>query len=42
MPGRRVVIKLEERHIQAATKLGDGNLSEGIRKAIDGKAAGGR
>jgi hypothetical protein len=32
--GRRVVIKLEERHIDKAAALGKGNVAAGIRKAL--------
>jgi hypothetical protein len=35
MPGRRVVVKLEERQIKAAEKLGCGNVAAGIRKALE-------
>jgi hypothetical protein len=35
MPGRRVVVKLEERQIKAAEKLGSGNVAAGIRKALE-------
>lgn len=34
IPGRRVVIKLEERHIKRAMELGDSVIAEGIRKAL--------
>jgi len=34
MPGRRVVIKLEEEQIKRAAKLGGGNVAAGIRKAL--------
>lgn len=34
MPGRRVVIKLEEEQIKRASKLGGGNVAEGIRRAL--------
>jgi hypothetical protein len=34
LPGRRVVVKLEERQIKAAEKLGGGNIAAGIRKAL--------
>lgn len=39
MEGRRVIIKLEERHIERARKLGGGgplSMSAGIRKALGG------
>jgi hypothetical protein len=32
--GRRVVVNLEEEHIKRARKMGGGNLSAGIRKAL--------
>jgi hypothetical protein len=35
MPGRRVVVKLQERQIRAAEKLGCGNVAAGIRKALE-------
>lgn len=35
LPGRRVVIKLEERHIKRAAELGDKNIAAGIRKALE-------
>jgi hypothetical protein len=38
MPGRRVVVKLQEKHIAKAIKLGGGGetaMSEGIRKALE-------
>jgi hypothetical protein len=35
MPGRRVVVKLQERQIKAAEKLGCGNVAAGIRKALE-------
>jgi len=31
---RRVLVTLDEESVERATKLGDGNLSAGIRKAI--------
>jgi hypothetical protein len=34
LPGRRVIVKLEERQIKAAEKLGAGNIAAGIRKAL--------
>lgn len=34
LPGRRVVIKLEEEQIKRAEKLGGGNVAAGIRKAL--------
>lgn len=34
IPGRRVVIKLEERHIKRAAELGNGNVAAGIRSAL--------
>lgn len=34
IPGRRVVIKLEEEQIKRAEKLGGGNVAAGIRKAL--------
>ena len=34
LPGRRVVVKLEERHIDKAAALGKGNVAAGIRKAL--------
>lgn len=36
IPGRFVVVKLEERLIQRAEKLGAGSVSAGIRKALSG------
>lgn len=33
-PGRVVTVKLEERHIERASDLGEGNVSKGIRKAL--------
>jgi hypothetical protein len=35
MPGRRIVIKLREEQIRRAEKLGDGNVAQGIRKALE-------
>jgi len=34
IPGRRVVVKLEEAHIKRASELGDGNVAAGIRQAL--------
>jgi hypothetical protein len=34
LPGRRVVIKLEEEQIKRAANLGGGNVAAGIRKAL--------
>lgn len=35
MDGRRVVVKLDERHIKLAEAVGDGNVAAGIRRALD-------
>ena len=35
LPGRRVVVKLEERHIERARVLGGGKVTRGIRKALE-------
>lgn len=35
LPGRRVVVKLEDKQIKAAEKLGAGNIAAGIRKALE-------
>ena len=35
LPGRRIVVKLEERHIQRAAELGGGKVTRGIRKALE-------
>ena len=34
LPGRRILVKLEEPHIAIARALGNGNISEGIRAAL--------
>jgi hypothetical protein len=34
IPGRRVVVKLEEAHIKRASELGEGNVAAGIRQAL--------
>lgn len=34
IPGRRVVVKLEERHIKRAAELGAGKVAAGIRAAL--------
>ena len=39
IPGRRVVIKLEERLIKRAEELGGGKVARGIRKALERKSA---
>lgn len=36
LPGRRVVVKLEEAQIKRAEKIGAGNVAAGIRKALSG------
>lgn len=41
MEGRRVVIKLAEEQIKRAEKLGEGNIAEGIRRALSHKAKAG-
>jgi len=40
LPGRRVVIKLEEEQIKRAEKLGGGNVAAGIRKALAKQGSG--
>lgn len=35
LPGRRIVVKLEERHIERARTLGAGKITRGIRKALE-------
>ncbi len=34
VPGRRVIVKLEERHIERARALGKGKVGPGIRRAL--------
>ena len=34
--GRRILVKLTEAQIQRASELGAGNVTAGIRKALDG------
>jgi len=40
LPGRRVVVKLEERHVKRARELGGDNIAEGIRKALTRQSSG--
>lgn len=35
LPGRRVLILLEDRHIARAKQLGEGQLNRGVRKALE-------
>lgn len=35
LPGRRVVIKLEDHHIKRAQELGGDNVAAGIRRALE-------
>ena len=35
LPGRFVVVKLEDRHIERARTLGSGKVTRGIRKALE-------
>jgi len=34
---KRVIVMLNEHHVEAAKKRGDGNVSLGIRRALEGK-----
>jgi hypothetical protein len=38
--GRRVLITLKSEHIEMATLLGNGNMSLGIRKALEALSSG--